>query len=150
LTLFSGTSDARELYHLFDSFVDISLHSYIKRNVPYPEIYRLGPDGRPPPNLHSSTIDTPRQCDLPNLSDFLSALTTSYQQQTVVSCPLLSQTPLLTLVLQVAKSAPQPHIIPNPIQTETSPNLTSFLLNYSQLLPATLLRHRICPSNLFL
>jgi hypothetical protein len=48
-----------------------SLHTYIKQNKPYPEKYRHGPNGYSSLNLQSSTTATPRQCDLPNLSDIV-------------------------------------------------------------------------------
>ncbi|KAK1220306.1 hypothetical protein PQX77_016931 [Marasmius sp. AFHP31] len=34
-----------------------SLHSFIQRNVPYPDEYRYGPDRPPPPNPHLRTIN---------------------------------------------------------------------------------------------
>ncbi|KAG6855874.1 hypothetical protein H0H87_009828 [Tephrocybe sp. NHM501043] len=48
--LWMFTTDSRE--PLFDIFT--RLHSYIKRNQPYPQEFRYGPD-RPPPSIHAST-----------------------------------------------------------------------------------------------
>ncbi|KAF5351139.1 hypothetical protein D9756_008338 [Leucocoprinus leucothites] len=46
--LWTFTADGRE--PLMD--VMLRLHSYIKKNLPYPEEYRYGPDRPPPPNPH--------------------------------------------------------------------------------------------------
>ncbi|KAF8881779.1 hypothetical protein BD779DRAFT_1675290 [Infundibulicybe gibba] len=49
--LWMFATDARE--PMID--VMIRLHSYIKRNIPYPEDFRYGPDKPPPPNPHLQT-----------------------------------------------------------------------------------------------
>jgi len=49
--LWCFATDARESMQ----DVVLRLHSYIKKNLPYPEEYRYGPDRPPPPNFRSSS-----------------------------------------------------------------------------------------------
>ncbi|KAG2363966.1 hypothetical protein BDR07DRAFT_1402913 [Suillus spraguei] len=49
--LWCFATDARESMQ----DVVLRLHSYIKKNLPYPEEYRYGPDHPPPPNFRSSS-----------------------------------------------------------------------------------------------
>ncbi|KAG1867296.1 hypothetical protein DFJ58DRAFT_698545 [Suillus subalutaceus] len=49
--LWCFATDARESMQ----DVVLRLHSYIKKNLPYPEEYRYGPDSPPPPNFRSSS-----------------------------------------------------------------------------------------------
>ncbi|KAG1762848.1 hypothetical protein EDD22DRAFT_1050486 [Suillus occidentalis] len=49
--LWCFATDARESMQN----VVLRLHSYIKKNLPYPEEYRYGPDCPPPPNFRSSS-----------------------------------------------------------------------------------------------
>ncbi|KAG0697063.1 hypothetical protein DFH29DRAFT_857328 [Suillus ampliporus] len=49
--LWCFATDARESMQ----DVVLRLHSYIKKNIPYPDEYRYGPDRPPPPNFRSSS-----------------------------------------------------------------------------------------------